>query len=292
MSIRLAIAPDSWGVWFPENDKQPPADRCLREMAEAGFEGVELGPWGYLPNTYETLKPALDETGLELVAGTIGTNFFDDEAVEECMKGIDDIAALLGKFDEAKFIVLLPPMYTDLMTGEQVMDPNLTDEEWAHMCANIQKVADHCEQYGLIGAFHPHADCHVETEEEIERFLADTTVQLCLDIGHHVYGGGEPIAFYLKHADRIPYLHIKDCDKSIKAIMDAKGWSFAHAVTEGIMAIPGEGTIDMAAMHDALVSKGFEGWVTEEQDLYPVKSFDDPLKFATKAHANLKEAGF
>ena len=183
-------------------------------------------------------------------------------------------------------------MYTDLETGEQVMEKQLTDEQWKKYAANVQRASDHCAKYGLIGAFHPHVDCHVETEEEIERLLKDTDVKLCLDIGHHVYGGGEPVSFYLKHFERIPYLHIKDCDKTVKAKMDREGWSFAKAVTEGIMTVPGTGTIDMKAMHDALVEKGFSGWVTEEQDLFPVKSFDEPLRLAREAFENLKKAGF
>lgn len=255
MTIRLAIAPDSWGVWFPDHSKQPPWDRCLREMAEAGFEGVKLGPWGYFPNEYPALKRALDETNLELVVATIGANFLDDGSVNEMIATINDIAAVINKFDEAKYVVLLPAMYTDLESGETVMEKTVTEEQWSTYCRNVQRASDHCATHGLVGAFHPHVDCHVETEAEIERLLKDTTVALCLDIGHHVYGGGESVSFYLKHHDRIPYLHIKDCDKSVKAKMDLEGWSFAHAVTEGIMTVPGTGTIDMKAMHDALVSQ-------------------------------------
>ena len=92
MSIRLAIAPDSWGVWFPEHDKQTPWTRCMDEMSQAGYEGVELGPWGYFPTTYPELKNALDERNLALVAGTIGTNFLDDDAVTDMLTVIDDIA--------------------------------------------------------------------------------------------------------------------------------------------------------------------------------------------------------
>ena len=245
MSIRLAIAPDSWGVWFPHHDKQPPWTRCITEMAQAGYEGIELGPWGYFPTTYPELKHTLDQHNLELIAGTIGTNFLDNTAVNDMLTIIDDIAALLTKFHEAKYIVLLPAMYTDLETGQQVMDKELTDQQWATYTTNVQRAADHCATYGLTGVFHPHVDCHVQTEQEIERLLADTTVNLCLDLGHHVYGGGEPISFYLTHADRIPYMHIKDCDKTVQATMDREGWSFARAVTEDIMTVPGTGTINL-----------------------------------------------
>lgn len=103
-------------------------------------------------------------------------------------------------------------------------------------------------------------DCHVQTEAQIERLLDDTDVMLCFDTGHHVYGGGEPVSFYRKHADRIPYIHLKDCDLAVKAKMDANRWSFAKAVTEDIMVEPGKGSIDFAEMHQALEENGYDGW--------------------------------
>lgn len=46
MAIQVGIAPDSWGVWFPAHEKQPPWERCMDEMKLAGYAGIELGPWG------------------------------------------------------------------------------------------------------------------------------------------------------------------------------------------------------------------------------------------------------
>lgn len=292
MSIKVGIAPDSWGVWFPEHEKQTPWYRCMDEMKLAGYEGVELGPWGYFPNSNLALKNALEARGLKLVAGTVGTDFLNDAAVDEMLTTIDEIAALLKDFDEAKYIVLLPAMYTDLETGELVMDPNLTEEQWQTYCKNVQRAADRVASHGLIGTFHPHVDCHVQTEEQIERLLNDTNVQLCFDTGHHVYGGGEPISFYKKHADRIPYIHLKDCDLDVKAEMDKNHWSFAKAVTEDIMVEPGKGSIDFAELYKALAETGYDGWCVVEQDLFPVKSFDVPLPIAKRGRENLAKAGF
>ncbi len=292
MSIRLSIAPDSWGVWFPEHHLQPSPDRCLSEMAEAGFEGVELGPWGYFPTDLEQLRGALHERSLSLVAGTIGANFLDESSVAEACATIDDIAKLMLNFPEAKYVVLLPAMYTDLETGQPVMEATLSDADRDRYLANVQRLADHCASFGLEGVFHPHVDSHVETEEQIEHLLANTNVNLCLDLGHHVYGGGEPVAFYRKHAERIPYMHIKDCDLSIKKKMDLEGWSFAKAVVEGIMTVPGKGAVNLSELHEALVAQGYSGWVTVEQDLFPVASFDIPLQLAKEAYYGLRAAGF
>lgn len=139
-------------------------------MKVAGYEGCEIGPWGYMPNDDpKVLKNAMDARGLTLVGATEGGNFLDDAAVEGMLKDIDDISALLKAFPSAKYIVLLPPMYTNLATGELEMNPELTDEEWATYCKNVQKCADRCVANGFIGLFHPHVDSHVQTEEQIER---------------------------------------------------------------------------------------------------------------------------
>ena len=292
MAIKTGIAPDSWGVWFPQHEKQTPWQRCMDEMKEAGYAGVELGPWGYFPNTNPALKDALAQRNLALVAGTVGGNFLDDASIDDMCKTIDEMAPVLKDFPEAKYIVLLPPMYTDLETGELCMDKDLSEAKWLTYCKNVQRAADHVAKYGLIGTFHPHVDSHVQTEEQIESLLNNTDVQLCLDTGHHVYGGGEPISFYEEHADRIPYIHVKDCNLAVKKQMDEEKWSFAKAVTKGIMTEPGNGTIDLAKLHAALEEKGYDGWVVVEQDLFPVKSFDDPLPIAKRGRENLAKAGF
>jgi len=292
MSIHVGIAPDSWGVWFPDHEKQTPWNRCMDEMQEAGYNGVELGPWGYFPNTTETLKKELAQRSLALVAGTVGGDFLNDQSIDEMCNTIDEIAAVLVNFPDAKYIVLLPSMYTDLETGELVMNPELSEQEWKTYTKNVQRAADHVAKHGLIGTFHPHVDCHVQTEEQIEKLLADTNVQLCFDTGHHVYGGGEPISFYEKHAKRIPYIHIKDCDLTVKAQMDKEKWSFARAVTEDIMVEPGKGSIDFSKFYQTLLDEHYDGWVVVEQDLFPVKSFDLALPIAKRGREALIQAGF
>ncbi len=40
MNVRVGTAPDSWGVWFPNDDRQPPWSRFLDEVVEAGYESL------------------------------------------------------------------------------------------------------------------------------------------------------------------------------------------------------------------------------------------------------------
>ncbi len=280
--ISIGTAPDSWGVWFPDDSRQMPWQRAMDEMAEAGYTGVELGPWGYFPNERASLQSALDERGLSLVATTAGANFADDDSVAGLIATIDEICPLQLTFPGARFVVLLPQMYTDLMDGSQVLPATLTTAQLDRLYANIQRVSDYVrETYGLTAALHPHVECHIETEAEIEGVLENTTVALCLDTGHHVYGGGEPISFYNKHADRIPYIHVKDCDTEVQQRMRENGWSFAQAVKHDIMCEPGSGGIDFHRLFTAMRQNGYDGWVVVEHDLYPAP-FDRPLPIARR----------
>ena len=43
--IRVGNAPVSWGVYEADRPN-PPFDRILDEIARAGYEGTELGPYG------------------------------------------------------------------------------------------------------------------------------------------------------------------------------------------------------------------------------------------------------
>lgn len=292
MTIRVGTAPDSWGVWFPENEKQTPWRRCMDEMQKSGYDGVELGPWGYFPNTYETLAPELEKRRLELVATTVGGNFIDDASVKAMMKTIDGVAALQKRFPGAKYVVLLPEMYTDLMTGKQTMPAKLTGDQWQTLYKNVRDVDRYVrERHGLTATLHPHVECHIQTEEEIERVLENTDVALCLDTGHHIYGGGEPVSFFKKHASRIPYVHVKDCDMAVKRDMEANGWPFAEAVVRGIMCEPGRGGIDFSALFARMKDAGYSGWVVVEQDMYPVPSFDLPLEIAARTREYLRSVG-
>ena len=289
MAIQVGIAPDSWGVWFPDDDRQMHWRRCLDEMQAAGYAGVEMGPWGYLPNDFETLKGELERRDLRLVSATVGGNFADDRSTEEMCETIKDIAELLIRFQQPTYIVILPDMYTDAMTGKDVLPRELTDTQWEKLYRNVQRTGKLIDSCGLVPALHPHVDSYIQTEEQIERVLAHTDITLCFDTGHHIYGGGDPVSFYKKHHDRIPFLHIKECDVRIQEQMRANGWSFAKAVAAGIMCEPGKGKIDFRDLFDFMKQIEYSGWIVVEQDMYPVSDMSQPLEIAARTRENLKE---
>ena len=293
MAIKVGSAPDSWGVWFSNDPKQIPWQRFLDEIAEAGYEWTELGPYGYLPTSLPRLRAELEQRGLK-VAATFAMGTLEDPtqwpALEKQVTGVGELLTAL----DAKYLVLIDDSYTDLFTGELLAPRQLAEEAWQQLIATTNKVANLArDRFGLTLVFHPHAETHVEYEAQIETLLAQTDadrVALCLDTGHHAYCGGDPISFMRRHHRRIPYLHLKSVDRAVQQQVEAANIPFAKAVQDDMFVEPSQGAVDFLAFRDLLHEIGFNGWAIVEQDMYPAP-FDKPLPIAKRTRAYLRQIG-
>lgn len=162
------------------------------------------------------------------------------------------------------------------------------------MIETTQKVAEIAlKRFGLRVVFHPHAETHVEYEEQIERLLEQTDpglVSLCLDTGHHAYRGGDAVAFFRKYHARIPYLHLKSVDPKKQAWVERERLPFAQAVANDMFCEPSQGAVDFLALRDALREVDYDGLGIVEQDMYPAP-FDKPLPIAKRTRAYLRDIG-
>jgi inosose dehydratase len=149
------------------------------------------------------------------------------------------------------------------------------------------------QDYGLKLVFHPHAQTHIEYEDQIERFLAATDpdlVSIVLDTGHHSYCGGDVVSFMRKHHARIPYLHLKSVDRALRARVAAENIPFAKAVGMGMFVEPSKGVVDFIAFRDLLAEIDYQGFGIVEQDMFPAP-FDKPLPIAKRTRAYLRQIG-
>ena len=291
--IIVGNAPDSWGVWFPNDPKQVGWRSFLDEVAAAGYAVIELGPWGYLPTQGAELRRELEARQLRLVASTVGCNLLDDGSVEGLLATLPEITTLQKQLG-AEFVVLLPAMFTELFSGHVVLPKTISPEERRRFNANIARIGKVVkDEHGLTLTAHPHVDSHLETEADIDSLLSDTDaryVSLCLDVGHHAYGGGDACAYLRKHIDRIPYIHLKNCDGAVLEEMRAKNWSFAEAVKHNIMCEPWKGMVDFGALKHVLDEVGFHGFAVVEQDMYPAPA-DRPFPIAKATREYLQNLG-
>ena len=293
MNVKIGTAPDSWGVWFPSDAKQTPWERYLDEVRAAGYEWTELGPIGYLPTDPEKLRGELDERGLKLTGTFVMRHLEDVAAWPDLEKDLDTAGRVLSALG-AKLLVLIDDTYTNLFTGEATRPGLLDGDSWKRLIDTTNKVANVArDRYGLKLVFHPHAETHVEYEDQIEALLAQTDpelVFLCFDTGHHAYRGGDPIQFMRKHHRRIPYLHLKSVDGGIQKQVARENIPFAKAVAMDMFCEPARGMVDFIAFRDVLREIQYEGWATVEQDMYPAP-FDKPLPIAKRTREYLRSIG-
>ena len=293
MDVKIGSAPDSWGVWFPCDDKQIPWQRCLDEIAEAGYQWTELGPYGYLPTDRATLQNELSKRGLR-ASGTFAMGHLEDEAawpgLEKQVLGAGESLAYLG----AEYLILIDDTYTNLWTGEATAPGRLDDEAWKRLVDRIHQVVDMvADQFGLQVVFHPHAETHVEYEDQIERLLSQTDAErvlLCLDTGHHAYRGGDPIGFLRRHHRRIPYLHLKSVRPDLQRKVAEENIPFAHAVGMDLFCEPSQGVVDFPALCRVLQEIDYHGYAIVEQDMYPAP-FEKPLPIASRTREYLRAIG-
>lgn len=291
--LRIGSAPDSWGVWFPDDTNQPPWQRFLDEVSEAGYEWIELGPYGYLPTDPGRLSDELGQRGLKLSAGTCFTAFHQGDVWTETWEHVKQVAELTAALG-ARHVVVIPEMWRNPATGEQLEDRMLGDASWRSLGAGIDRLAKALhEEYGIRLQFHPHADSHVDTQPHVERFLEMTDpdhVTLCLDTGHISYCGGDNLELIQKYPSRMGYLHLKQVDPEVLAGVRNDDVPFGPAVGRGVMCEPPAGIPDLEPIVRATRDLDADLFAIVEQDLYPVDP-DVALPIARRTRDYLTRCG-
>ena len=284
-SLKLGTAPDSWGVWFPSDPHQVTWDVYLDEIARCGYVYTELGPQGFMPQDPQQLRDELDRRGLTVVGGTVFAGLHKGrEALEKAKADFGREAALLAAVG-AEYLVHLPEQYTDMHTGEATQGTDIDPEQWKNLVTGTDELARHLyDEYGVKLVFHPHVDTHVDTQERIERFLADTDpeyVNLCLDTGHVAYCEGDNLQIVERFGERVTYVHLKSVDPHVRARALAEKMPLSEAVKLGVMCEPPYGEPDMPPLLASLAALQREIYCVIEQDLYPVEP-DVPLPIGAR----------
>ena len=205
--LRLGSCPDSWGVWFADDPRQTPWKRFLDELAGAGYRWLELGPYGYLPTDPAQLRDELAARDLQVAGGTLHgfSGLHRPNDFDTIVAQTRRVSALTAAV-EGKHLIFVPvPGYRDDITGAYLAPAELDADEWRTMIGAVDVLGRIvAEEYGLTLQFHPHADYHVETQEQTERFLDDTEprfVSLCLDTGHLAYRRADVPGLIRKYPD-------------------------------------------------------------------------------------------
>jgi inosose dehydratase len=276
--VFVANAPISYGAFeltVGSDPAVPGAVALLDLVAAAGYDGVDLGPVGYLGAGGE-LRRRLDARGLGLAGGYLELPFSDPAALDRAITALD---ALLDVFDAAPHHPLSPkPTLADAgsparrrAVGRSVADPSagLDGPAWERFATGVDRVVARCRARGYEPTLHPEAGTHVEAPWEIDRALELTDIGLCLETGHQCVGGGDALATLRRWGHRVNHVHVKDAVASIVAEVVATGGPVEEIWRRRAFCELGAGDVPVAAVLDELRRSGYAGWLVVEQDIMP-----------------------
>jgi len=257
---RIAGAPISWGVCeVPGWGHQLDVDTVLGQMREVGIVATEFGPDGFLPDEAVAKAESLEAAGLRAVGQFVPVVLHDPDhdPVPEVESAI-----------EALTIAAATTVVVAAATGVEGYDarPVLSDSQWDTLLQNLDLVTATAEAHGLTATLHPHVGTIVESGAETERVLAGSRIGLCLDTGHLLIGGGDPVAIAREHPDRIGHVHLKDVRLDVAERVRSGELTYTEGVTAGMYVPLGAGDVDVAAIVESLEDNGYAGWYVLEQD--------------------------
>ena len=289
-TIRVANAPVSWGAiafqGFGEDGKG--YVQVMDEIAETGYAGTELGDYGFYPTDPALLREELAQRNLAMLGAYVahhlrsgGPEFEVDLA--QALKVARLLADVSTETDHRKgpFLVIADVNGTDpvrsLNAGRITPEMGLPEAEWAGYASRAEQVARAVrEETGLRSVFHPHSAGWVETPGEIDRFLAETdpeTIGIVFDTGHYTFGtagqGPGVLEAINRWADRIWYIHFKDCSDEIAQQSREQGWDYVESIRQGVFSELGQGGVDFLGVVAWLQNHGYDGWAVVEQDVLP-----------------------
>jgi inosose dehydratase len=257
---RLAAGPISWGACeVPGWGIMPTPDTVLGEMVQLGIRGTELGPPGFLPDDAPALTALLERFALALVGGFVPLVLHErkfDAALAEAERS----ARLIGGAG-GRMLVLAA-----VQDAEWGAPQGLDAAGWRRLAEHLNAIESLAGDHGLAVCLHPHAGTLIETDEQVRRALEVVEVGWCLDTGHLLIGGTDPVQFARECGERVVHVHLKDVDATLAAEVRAGRRSLLNATRAGLFKALGQGDAHIAEVMDALQAHGYAGWLVLEQD--------------------------
>ena len=262
-------------AWSNDDDHtlgaEIPLETCLRQAGEIGFDGIEKGH--KFPTDPAALKAVLEPNGLRFVSGWHSMNLLV-HSVEDEKRSIQPHLDLLKAMGSSVCIVCETSNAVHGDDAVAVNDrPRLAGDRWARFGADVEAVAGFCAAQGIALVYHHHMGTIVETEEEIDRFMASTgpRTRLLLDTGHIFFGGGDPEAVARRHMSRVGHIHAKNVRPDVMRQVREEKLSFLEGVRRGVFTVPGDpdGGVAFEPVLSIAAEHGYQGWLVIEAEQDP-----------------------
>ena len=284
MKAKLGMSPIAW--WnddLPQLSDDVSLEECLRQSRSAGFTGMEQGR--RFPSTAAEMLPALKKADVTLCGG-----WFSATLVNESMESNKQrIQPMIDLFKAVNAPCIVYGEVGRSIQGDQsrplATKPKLSESEMKDYGAKVSEFGKWVEAQGMPIVYHHHMGAVVETEAELDAFMAASDISLLFDAGHMAFAGGNVLRCIDKHHARIRHVHTKDVRMNVINSLDRTKESFLDAVIKGAFTVPGDGSLDFGAIVKKLAGYGYEGWFVVEAEQDPKKA--PPLKMAQLGHKEL-----
>ncbi len=286
MKAKLGMSPIAW--WnddLVELSDDVSLEECLRQSRSAGFTGMEMGR--RFPSDPKVMLPILKAARTTLCGGWFSGRLVDGELAAdkdriqpmiELFKAVDAPCIVYGEIGRSIQGDRTKPLATK---------PKLSDDEMKAYARKVTKFGEWCADQGMPLSYHHHMAAVVETEPELDAFMANSGegIPLLMDAGHMAFAGGDVLRCIDKHHKRITHVHTKDVRMDVINKLDRSKQSFLDAVALGAFTVPGDGSLDFEAIVKKLAGYGYDGWFVVEAEQDPKKA--PPLKMAQVGHKEL-----
>ncbi len=275
MGVKIGISPIAW-----QNDDLPDLtaaftmEQALKEAREIGYTGVERGR--RMPADTEGLRTYLERYDIALCGGWCSGNLMATSVENE-------IAAIRQQV--AQFVALKSPclVYAECSNTVQgdpdipVNDrPKLSRDDITAYAGKLSEVAKWMAGEGMVLAYHHHMGSMIEDQDDIDWLMEGSSdeVTLLYDTGHLQFGGADVLGTLDKWGHRLRHVHFKDVREDVTRMIRAENKSFLDGVAAGAFTVPGdpEGSIDFAAVTEALKRMNYSGWIVVEAEQDPAKA--------------------
>ena len=286
MKAKLGIAPIAW--WnddLAELSDDVSLEKCLCQASVAGFTGMETGR--RFPMDMKELGPILARYHISVCGGWFSGLLLDGDIEREK----DRIRAQMDFFIAAGAPCIVYGETARSIQGVRsaplASKPKLSEEDIRAYGGKMTAFGEWCAEQGMPIAYHHHMAAAIETEKELDLLMkySGEGLPLLFDAGHMAFAGGDVLRVIDRHHTRISHVHTKDVRMGVIEKVDRKRESFLDAVVKGAFTVPGDGSLDFAAIVERLASHGYEGWFVVEAEQDPKVS--PPLEMAKKGHKEL-----
>ena len=136
-------------------------------------------------------------------------------------------------------------------------------ERWNRIESVVGQVVGFCSGRGYEAVLHNEVGTQLATQDDVVRVLESTEAALCLDTGHLIAAGGDPVAILSGFWERVTHVHLKDSSS-------AGPYTDAMQLWEGDVFCPlGDGVGRVDEVLAALRAGDYSGWILVEQDVLP-----------------------